>query len=160
MSSSCEHGGDPASVVRAIVDDAQSGILPRYSGGAPEASFDTHVRAAYPGLVHDAASPALKLACAIAGSNRSYARSSAEGLLRECGIDNWRLVRFHQEFEPGSRLAQGLSRLLPATRLIYDIGFALSGPAHSKSAKRSSATDSLNSPDGSERAARSSDARV
>ena len=85
------------------------------------------------------------------GSNRSYARSSAEGLLRECGIDNWRLVRFHQEFEPGSRLAQGLSRLLPATRLIYDI--ALSGPAHSKSAKRSSATDSLNSPDGSEKAA-------
>jgi SAM-dependent methyltransferase len=95
------------------------------------------------------------------GRNRSYARSGAEGLLRECGIDNWRLVRFHQEFEPSSRFAQGFSRLLPATRLIYDIGSALSRPALSESAKPSPSTDSqIDSPDSSKRAARSSDARV
>lgn len=95
------------------------------------------------------------------GSNRSYARSIAEGLLRECGIDNWRLVRFHQEFEPGSRFAQSFSRLLPATRLIYDIGSALSGPGLSESSKPSPSTDlQLDSPDSRERAARSPDARV
>jgi uncharacterized protein YbaR (Trm112 family) len=95
------------------------------------------------------------------GSNRSYARTGAEGLMRECGIDNWRLVRFHQELEPNSRFAQGFSRLLPATRLIYDIGSALSGPALSESAKPSPSSDfQLDSPDSSQRTARSSAARV
>jgi SAM-dependent methyltransferase len=84
------------------------------------------------------------------GKNRSYSRSGAEGLMRECGIDNWRLVRFHQEFEPHSRLAQRFSRLLPATRLIYDIGPALSGPLSRESAKLSPSTDTqLDSPDSS-----------
>jgi SAM-dependent methyltransferase len=95
------------------------------------------------------------------GSNRSYARTGAEGLMRECGIDNWRLVRFHQELEPSSRYAQGLSWLLPATRLIYEIGSAFSGPALSEGAKPSPSTDSqLDSPDSSHRAARSSDTRI
>src|SRR5256885_12766681 len=30
----------------------------------------------------------------------SYTRSGAEGLLRECGVEGWRLVRFYQEFAP------------------------------------------------------------
>jgi SAM-dependent methyltransferase/uncharacterized protein YbaR (Trm112 family) len=95
------------------------------------------------------------------GSNRSYARTGAERLMRECGIENWRLVRFHQEFEPNSWFAQGFSRLLPATRLIYDIGSAPSGPALSERAKPSPSTDfQLDSPGGSEGAARSSDALV
>jgi hypothetical protein len=76
------------------------------------------------------------------GNNRSYSRSGAADLMQECGIDNWRLVGFHQEFEPGSRSAQGLSWLLPATRLVYEIGFAPLGPALSGSAEHSNSTNS------------------
>ncbi len=56
------------------------------------------------------------------GNNRSYSRTEAEGLMRVCGINNWKLTRFHQEFEPGSQLAKRLSWFLPATRLVYEIG--------------------------------------
>jgi ubiquinone/menaquinone biosynthesis C-methylase UbiE/uncharacterized protein YbaR (Trm112 family) len=81
------------------------------------------------------------------GNNRSYGRRGAESLMRECGIDNWRLVRFHQEFEPSSRSAQNLSWLLPATRLVYEIGLARSGPALSGSAEHSNSANSrLTSP--------------
>jgi SAM-dependent methyltransferase/uncharacterized protein YbaR (Trm112 family) len=56
------------------------------------------------------------------GRNRSYTRRQTERLLRECGIEGWRLIRFYQEFEetnpPGKRLAS----LLPATRLMYEFG--------------------------------------
>jgi acetylornithine deacetylase len=79
---------DPASIVPAITDEADSTILPRYRGGAPNAAFQTHIRAAYPGLAHDDASPAVRLACAVTGSNRSHAVSygTEAGLFREAGI--------------------------------------------------------------------------
>jgi SAM-dependent methyltransferase len=69
------------------------------------------------------------------GKNRSYTRSGAEALMRECGIRDERLVRFCQEFEAGSPFAKGLSWLLPATRLIYEFGYAASGPASPASAE-------------------------
>ena len=58
------------------------------------------------------------------GQNRSYARYQAERLLRESGIEEWKLVRFHQEFEPANRLYKRLPLLLPATRLMYEFGVA------------------------------------
>src|SRR5438876_8916321 len=54
------------------------------------------------------------------GNNRSYTRSGAEGLLRECGVEGWRLVRFYQEFAPESTSLKRISWLLPATRLLYE----------------------------------------
>jgi SAM-dependent methyltransferase/uncharacterized protein YbaR (Trm112 family) len=95
------------------------------------------------------------------GNNRSYARGGAEGLMRECGIDNWRLDRFHQEFEPTSPFAQGLSRLLPATRLVYEIASALSGPTPSDSVEPRPPANSPFSPsDSPPRATRRPDAPV
>jgi SAM-dependent methyltransferase len=58
------------------------------------------------------------------GQNRSYARHEAERLLRECGIEDWELVRFYQECEPANPLYKRLPLLLPATRLIYEFGDA------------------------------------
>jgi acetylornithine deacetylase len=79
---------DPVSIVSAITDEADAAILPRYRDGAPNAAFQTNIRAAYPGLAHDDASPAVRLACAVTGSNRSHAVSygTEAGLFREAGI--------------------------------------------------------------------------
>jgi SAM-dependent methyltransferase len=71
------------------------------------------------------------------GNNSSYVRSGAEGLMRECGIEDWKLVRFYQELEPADPFSKGLSWMLPATRLVYEIGAALSGPASSGRAEAS-----------------------
>jgi len=72
------------------------------------------------------------------GANRSYTRSGAEGLMRECGIRGQRLVRFCQELE--APFSKGLSWLLPATRLLYEFGCADSGDAPPASAEASSTT--------------------
>jgi ubiquinone/menaquinone biosynthesis C-methylase UbiE/uncharacterized protein YbaR (Trm112 family) len=56
------------------------------------------------------------------GQNRSYTCRTAEELLRQVGIKEWRMERFCQEFDPTSRLHKGLSSLVPATRLIYEFG--------------------------------------
>ena len=72
------------------------------------------------------------------GSNRSYTRSGAEDLMRECGIRDQRLVRFYQELE--APFSKGLSWLLPATRLLYEFGCAASGHASPASAEASSST--------------------
>lgn len=79
---------DPAAIVTAIERDADAAIAARYRRGAPEAAFETQVRAAYPGLAHDAESPAVKLACAVTGSNRTYAVSygTEAGLFQRAGI--------------------------------------------------------------------------
>jgi len=63
-------------------------ILPRYRRGAPEATFTTHIHAAYPGLVRDPHSPAVQLACALSGSNDLHAVSygTEAGLFQEAGI--------------------------------------------------------------------------
>lgn len=75
----------------AIFDRAQAlmaDILPRYRIGAPEADFTTHVHAAYPGLVRDVDSPAMRLACALSGSNDVHAVSygTEAGLFQQAGI--------------------------------------------------------------------------
>jgi ubiquinone/menaquinone biosynthesis C-methylase UbiE len=93
------------------------------------------------------------------GTNRSYVRSGAEGLMRECGIEAWKLVRFYQELEPADPFPKGLSWMLPATRLVYEIGAALSGPAHSGSTEANfSAKARLDPSDTARRGAKISDA--
>jgi len=79
---------DPGAIVAAITTEADTVILPRYREGAAEAAFQTQVHAAYPGLVHNDDSPALRLACAVAGSNRSYAVAygTEAGLFQQAGI--------------------------------------------------------------------------
>jgi SAM-dependent methyltransferase len=54
------------------------------------------------------------------GQNRSYTRHQAEQLLGESGIEAWKLIRFHQEFEASNPLR--LLSLPPATRLMYEFG--------------------------------------
>src|SRR5258707_5249711 len=66
---------DAAAIVTRAMMHAQSAILPRYRAGAPEAQFETRVKAAYPGLARDVNSPAVKLACALTGSNDVHAVS-------------------------------------------------------------------------------------
>ena len=63
-------------------------IAPRYREGAPEARFETHIRAAYPGLVRDPNSPAVALACALTGNNHVHAVSygTEAGLFQAAGI--------------------------------------------------------------------------
>jgi acetylornithine deacetylase len=67
---------------------AEAAILPRYRAGAPEAQFETRVKAAYPGLARDVNSPAVRLACALSGSNDVHAVSygTEAGLFQGAGI--------------------------------------------------------------------------
>jgi acetylornithine deacetylase len=67
---------------------AQNQILPRYRGGAPEAQFESRVRAIYPGLKRDPQSPAVQLACAISGENsvHTVAYGTEAGLFQAAGI--------------------------------------------------------------------------
>src|SRR6266700_843492 len=79
---------DAAAIVTRAMMHAQSAILPRYRPGAPEAQFETRVKAAYPGLARDVNSPAVKLACALLGSNDVHAVSygTEAGLFQGAGI--------------------------------------------------------------------------
>jgi acetylornithine deacetylase len=63
-------------------------ILPRYRTGAAEADFTTHVHVAYPGLVRDVTSPAVRLACALSGNNDVHTVSygTEAGLFQKAGI--------------------------------------------------------------------------
>jgi SAM-dependent methyltransferase/uncharacterized protein YbaR (Trm112 family) len=54
------------------------------------------------------------------GQNRSYARAEAESLLRHCGIDRWKFVRFCQEFDPASWMHRALSPWIPPARLMFE----------------------------------------
>src|SRR6266480_1100306 len=87
------------------------------------------------------------------GSNRSYARTGAEGLLRECGVEGWRLVRFYQEFAPESTSLKRISWLLPATRLLYEFGSAASGHTSRASAETDFSTTSQPNPSDTARGA-------
>jgi acetylornithine deacetylase len=79
---------DAAAIVARATRQAESAILPRYRTGAPEAQFETRVKAAYPGLARDADSPAVRLACALSGSNDVHAVSygTEAGLFQGAGI--------------------------------------------------------------------------
>jgi SAM-dependent methyltransferase/uncharacterized protein YbaR (Trm112 family) len=54
------------------------------------------------------------------GQNRSYTRRQSETLLRESGVEQWRLIPFCQEFEPTNPKYKGLASVMPATRLMYE----------------------------------------
>ncbi len=79
---------DIDALVSRVETRAKSDILPHYREGAPEAAFETRLKASYPGLVRDPNSPAVQLACALAGSNDIHAVSygTEAGLFQAAGI--------------------------------------------------------------------------
>jgi acetylornithine deacetylase len=86
-----EYRALPDRDVAAIVERAKAqaaAILPRYQEGAPEADFETRIKAAYPGLKRDMESPAVRLASALSGSNDVHAVSygTEAGLFQAAGI--------------------------------------------------------------------------
>jgi acetylornithine deacetylase len=86
-----EYRALPDRDVGLILQQAQGAaqhILDRYRAGAPEADFQTRVKAAYPGLKRDPDSPALQLASALSGSNDVHAVSygTEAGLFQQAGI--------------------------------------------------------------------------
>jgi acetylornithine deacetylase len=78
---------DTAEILARVTARAAA-ILPCYRTGAPEADFATRVQAAYPGLVRDDASPAVRVACALSGSNDVHTVSygTEAGLFQQAGI--------------------------------------------------------------------------
>lgn len=80
------HQDADAIIARAEARAAE--ILPRYRKGAPDACFETHVHAAYPGLARDEYSPAVQLASALSGNNDLHAVSygTEAGLFQAAGI--------------------------------------------------------------------------
>jgi acetylornithine deacetylase len=62
---------DASAIVARVRERAEREILPKYLGRAPEARLETVLHAAYPGLVMDEASPAVRLALAITGANHA-----------------------------------------------------------------------------------------
>ena len=79
---------DASALVAKMMALADADILPPYRAGAPEAAFETRVRASYPGLVRDMHSPAVQLASALAGANDVHAVSygTEAGLFQAAGI--------------------------------------------------------------------------
>ena len=79
---------DAAQLVPRVVAHGDENILPKYRAQAPEARFDTVVRASYPGLRRDVRSPAVQLACEISGGNDVQAVSygTEAGLFQAAGI--------------------------------------------------------------------------
>jgi len=63
-------------------------IAARYRAGAPEAAFETRLKAAYPGLARDDHSAAVQLAASVSGSNEihSVAYGTEAGLFQAAGI--------------------------------------------------------------------------
>src|SRR5262249_36236175 len=74
--------------IMAEVADRATAIAARYAQSAPEAAFETRIRAAYPGLKRDPNSPAIQLACALTGDNAVQAISygTEGGLFQAAGI--------------------------------------------------------------------------
>ena len=78
---------NPDSVMARAAAAAET-IAARYRAGAPHAGFATAIKAAYPGLKRDFDSPAVRMACALSGSNDVHAVSygTEAGLFQEAGI--------------------------------------------------------------------------
>ncbi|HEY4264397.1 MAG TPA: acetylornithine deacetylase [Micropepsaceae bacterium] len=86
-----EYRALPDRDTQTILERAQAAaqaILPRYREGAPNADFQTRIKAAYPGLKRDSHSPAVHLASALCGSNDVHAVSygTEAGLFQQAGI--------------------------------------------------------------------------
>jgi acetylornithine deacetylase len=67
---------------------AADSIAEHYRSGAPNARFETTIKSAYPGLMRDLSSSAVRLACALSGSNDVHAVSygTEAGLFQAAGI--------------------------------------------------------------------------
>jgi acetylornithine deacetylase len=78
---------NPQDIMRRAAKAADA-IGERYKKGAPNAGFETTIKAAYPGLRRDLDSPAVRLACALSGSNDVHAVSygTEAGLFQAAGI--------------------------------------------------------------------------
>jgi acetylornithine deacetylase len=78
---------DPQAIL-AEAEERALRIAARYRDGAPEAAFETRIRAAYPGLKRDPNSPAVQLACMLTGNNDVQAISygTEAGLFQAAGI--------------------------------------------------------------------------
>lgn len=79
---------DFQTLIDRVTKRATEEIIPRYRGGAPDAAFETKLKAGYPGLVRDRDSPAVHLACSVAGCNDVHAVSygTEAGLFQAAGI--------------------------------------------------------------------------
>jgi acetylornithine deacetylase len=79
---------DPESIVERARARADAEILPRYRAGAQEATFETRIKAAYPGLARDLNSPAVRLASQLSGENdvHSVSYGTEAGLFQQAGI--------------------------------------------------------------------------
>jgi len=66
---------DAAAIVSKIRQRAEREILAKYRERAPEARLETVLHAAYPGLVMDETSPAVRLALTVTGANHAQAVS-------------------------------------------------------------------------------------
>ncbi len=64
---------DANAIVATVSALADNKILPKYRARAAHAAFETELHASYPGLVMDAASPAIALALALSGANEAGA---------------------------------------------------------------------------------------
>jgi acetylornithine deacetylase len=79
---------DADTVIARVRRHADEVIAPRYRAGAPEAGFDMHVHASYPGLGRDPNSPAVELARRLSGANdvHTVAYGTEAGLFQAAGI--------------------------------------------------------------------------
>lgn len=79
---------DCEAIVAHATRHAEHAILPKYRRHAPDARFETEVKASYPGLVLDADSPAVTLAREISGLNavQAVAYGTEAGLFQRAGI--------------------------------------------------------------------------
>jgi acetylornithine deacetylase len=87
-----EYRGLPDRDAKAIVararDAAENRILPKYRAHVAEARIETEVRASYPGLTFDPASPAIAFARELTGANavETVAYGTEAGLFQAAGI--------------------------------------------------------------------------
>jgi acetylornithine deacetylase len=79
---------DVEALMARIEERTRAEILPKYRARVPYAAFETVFHARYPGLVLDAASPALALACEITGDDQVQAVSygAEAGHFQRAGI--------------------------------------------------------------------------
>lgn len=79
---------DTGALMERITNHVDTEILPKYQMGWPDARFETHVHAAYPGLTFHEGSPAVALAREVTGANAIEAVSygTEAGLFQDAGI--------------------------------------------------------------------------
>ena len=84
----CLPDRDANAIVERIKQRASAEVLPKYQRRAPEAQLETTLHAAYPGLVMDEESPAIRLARELTGANQveAVAYGTEAGHFQSYGI--------------------------------------------------------------------------